>query len=555
MAIRQGVFDNNFCAVGESFSNCLSLGIAGNVIDGVSTDWSVLNPGTCSCPSDCTNHGSCQLGLRCNCDAGYGGVDCASIRCSEQTCSNRGTCTTLPTLGFDSCVCQDGFALGDCSAKIEYLPEIPPLLPYPQYSDWDEYGDNNPIFNESTIAQVHLTISQEDLNFLINPVNANVREYKHANFSFYNGATSQRFEDVGMRIKGGASRYFSKKSWKISFNTFEKGRSWAQQKKLVLKDASMDALYVREKASISALKAMGAPAQRSSYAVVYVNGMIWGLYLLLEDPARDEYLDSRFGNSKGSLWKCQANLQYISDDPDAYRDQGYKPMTDHAEESFEPLANFIEVLNLTPDDQFEEQIQTVMDVEFFLRTLAVEVATGNWDGIYNSNNYCLYYNTDGLFYYYRYDLDISFGSLDFFYRGSNRPIWTWASAVPPGSGQLLPDRILAVSSFQEMYSSYLSKLLTYVNLDMEGPFQQMVNRMHRTIQNAVSLDKWHSLDQWMYSEYDFERNLFEAVERPAFWPPNNLLTTDSWKPFLGFNEFIKIRNQVTEEDLQSGPPQ
>tara|TARA_R110002050_G_scaffold154997_2_gene282981 strand:- start:831 stop:1025 length:195 start_codon:yes stop_codon:yes gene_type:complete len=58
-------------------------------------------------------------------------------------------------------------------------------------------------------------------------------------------------------------------------------------------------------------------------------------------------------------------------------------MTEKAEESFLPLLNFIEVLNLTPDDQFEDAIQQVFDVEFFLRTLVVEVLTGNWDGIQN----------------------------------------------------------------------------------------------------------------------------------------------------------------------------
>ena len=386
-------------------------------------------------------------------------------------------------------------------------------------------------------------------------MNQNIRDYKHANFSFYNGPTSQRFEDVGMRIKGGASRAYAKKSWKISFNKFEKGRKWAQQKKIVLKDASMDSLYLRERASIAALYSMSAPAQRASYAVVYINEMFWGIYLLMEDPGSDEYLKSRFGTDEGSLWKCQGSLQYVSNDTNAYRDEGYKPMNDHAEESFEPLANFIEVLNLTPDDEFEEQIQTVMDVEFFLRTLAVEVATGNWDGIYNANNYFLYYNTDGLFYYYRYDLDISFGSLDSWYGFSTRSIWTWASTFPPGRGQLLPDRILAVPSFQEIYSSYLLKLLSYVNDNFKGPFAERVERMHQSIEVAVPMDKWHSLDNGMYAQPDYATNLFEPIERPAFWPPNNVVQTDSFKPFLGFYEFIKIRNTITNQDLENGPNQ
>ena len=42
-------------------------------------------------------------------------------------------------------------------------------------------------------------------------------------------------------------------------------------------------------------------------------------------------------------------------------------MNDGAEESYEPLINFLDILNNCPDDEFEEKIQTVMDIEFYLR--------------------------------------------------------------------------------------------------------------------------------------------------------------------------------------------
>eukprot|EP00008_Paramoeba_atlantica_P013325 CAMPEP_0201482706 /NCGR_PEP_ID=MMETSP0151_2-20130828/6969_1 /ASSEMBLY_ACC=CAM_ASM_000257 /TAXON_ID=200890 /ORGANISM="Paramoeba atlantica, Strain 621/1 / CCAP 1560/9" /LENGTH=440 /DNA_ID=CAMNT_0047865519 /DNA_START=601 /DNA_END=1923 /DNA_ORIENTATION=+ len=434
------------------------------------------------------------------------------------------------------------------------LPAIPSLLGDPQYSDWDEYDDNHPIFNESTIAQIHLQISQEDLDFLINPVNQDIREYKHANFSFYNGAVTEVMEDVGMRIKGGLSRTFAKKSWKISFNTFVKGREWAQQKKIALKDASMDSMYVREKSAMAAVYAMGGPTPRGSHTMVYINGMAWGLYVILEDPGRDEFLKSRFGTSKGSLWKCVGTLEYLGSDPDLYRTEEYKASNDNAEESYEPLENFISVLNLTPDDEFEEKIQTVMNVEFFLRTLVAEVATGNGDGIWNGNNYFLYYQTDGLMYYYRHDLDLSFGFVDVYQRMAIRSVWEWGSATPPGRGRLLIDRILSVPSFQEMYSSYLLKLMTYVNVDQSGSYARRVSGIHSSIQAAVALDAWHSLDMVMPSQEDFEKNLQEDIYRPAFWPPIQGVPISKWSPFPGLFPFIKERNDFTETQLQSGPP-
>ena len=441
---------------GSSFANCVSyVSLFGGI------DWTILNAGTCDCPSDCSGHGVCT-DSGCRCDAGYTGVDCASINCSQQTCLNRGVCKTIfPDVEISSCECDNWQnVLGDCSGTMpDSLPGIPSLLPYPQYTDWDLYGNDHPIFNESTIAQIYLSIAPEDLDFLINPANKDVKEYKHADFRFYNGATTEVLEDVGMRIKGSLSRGFAKKSWKISFNTFVKGREWAQQKKISLKDAAMDSLYIREKVTQAAIYSMGGPTPRMSHAVVYINEMLWGLYVMLEEPARDEFLKSRFGNSKGSLWKCSGPLKYLGSDPDLYRTLEYKASNDHAEESYKPLENFISVLNLTPDDEFEEQIQTVMDVEFFLRTLSAEVATGNLDGIFNANNYCLYYNIDGLFYYYRYDLDLAYGATEDSFHMASRSIWEWGSESPPGRGRLLIDRILAVPAFQEIYASYLLKLL------------------------------------------------------------------------------------------------
>jgi len=42
-------------------------------------------------------------------------------------------------------------------------------------------------------------------------------------FWFYNGIVTKTLDNVGMRIKGGISRSWVKKGWKLSFNTFESG--------------------------------------------------------------------------------------------------------------------------------------------------------------------------------------------------------------------------------------------------------------------------------------------------------------------------------------------
>ena len=321
----------------------------------------------------------------------------------QQNCHGKGSCEYMHDLEISTCVCEDGYATNDCSSKMEELPAIPNLLNVDQYSSWDDYGDNHPIFNESTIAQIYITLDPEDLATLILPSNQDVRIYKKADFSFYNGATTERMENVGFRIKGGASRAFSKKSWKISFSHFVEDRKWGQQKKISLKSAAMDALYVRERAAFAGIRAMGGPVQRSSYATLYINGQYWGVYVLLEEAGlfhtptfippntnsyllppllplllfflgSNQFLKSRFGNDKGSLWKISGLnfLKWEGDNQEAYRNNSkYVAMNDNAEESYKPLVNLVDILNNCPDDEFEEKIQTVMDIEFFLRFVFV----------------------------------------------------------------------------------------------------------------------------------------------------------------------------------------
>ena len=72
------------------------------------------------------------------------------------------------------------------------------------------------------------------LRELQHPSNMHVREYRKCTFTIYNGKIQEKLENVGIRVKGGYSRQFMKKSWKMSFNTFVPKRELYQLKKLQL---------------------------------------------------------------------------------------------------------------------------------------------------------------------------------------------------------------------------------------------------------------------------------------------------------------------------------
>jgi hypothetical protein len=80
---------------------------------------------------------------------------------------------------------------------------------------------------------------------------------------FYNGNFTDKVSNIGFRIKGGISRTFAKKNWKVSFNKFEKGRTWYKLKKLLLRADDTDPTLARDIMSTSVARSMVCTEQQS----------------------------------------------------------------------------------------------------------------------------------------------------------------------------------------------------------------------------------------------------------------------------------------------------
>lgn len=85
-----------------------------------------------------------------------------AVLCGKQNCTNAGTCATVA--GYQTCVCNATNALDDCSATIGRLPPIQQTFPDTQYSSWDKYDNDHPIYNDSTIAQIRIEMKVSALS-------------------------------------------------------------------------------------------------------------------------------------------------------------------------------------------------------------------------------------------------------------------------------------------------------------------------------------------------------------------------------------------------------
>lgn len=201
---------------------------------------------------------------------------------------------------------------------------------------------------------------------------------------------------VGIRFKGESSYRSAatqKKPLKIDLNEFIKKQGYQGIKKFNLHNGLGDPSLQREVLSYYLLRKMGVPAPRTAYCRLYLNNQYWGLYLLVEQIDKT-FLKKHFINAKGNLYK---NVHNTGMKWEGERDTTYKRRfdlkTNKKKGDWQPFVDFLKVINECPNEQFEERIGQVFNVPLFLKTIAVDVLTNNWDSyLANGRNFYLYHD-------------------------------------------------------------------------------------------------------------------------------------------------------------------
>ena len=111
-----------------------------------------------------------------------------------------------------------------------------------------------------------------------------------------------RVRNVGVRVRGLASRSAVKPGLLIDFNRYIAEQAFLGMSALVLDNALRDASLVRERVSMAFIKRMGQPAPRESFARVYINGLYEGLYVLVE-AVDSPFLAREVGDGFGYLFE------------------------------------------------------------------------------------------------------------------------------------------------------------------------------------------------------------------------------------------------------------
>ncbi len=401
------------------------------------------------------------------------------------------------------------------------------------------------IFDDAQVARVDITIDPQYLAYV----------YAHpqsdsefvAQFRFQNGSINETVDSIGFRLRGNTSRDSKKKSFKVSFNTFVKGREFYGLDKMNLNGEHNDPSIIRSKLCFDQYGKAGIIVSRANHTEVYINNKYYGLYINVEH-IDDEFLTKRFADDAGNLWKClyPADLVYKGDDPNIYKNMNnngtptYELKTNEDEGDFLPLVRLIKVLHSTPQAAFQDSIESVMDVRSVLQYLAFNVLTGSWDD-YRSlmNNYYLYYQPSvARFILIPYDYDNTYGIDWFGVNWSTADPYNYPKAVQ--GNRPLSEKILAIPQYRNLYTHFISH---YREKIFELPlWYERIESLRQMITQSALADTFRTKD-WGFTSGDF----FNSYSATGY---------SNQHVKFGLKEFINKRNQslLTQLNYQSAPP-
>jgi len=392
--------------------------------------------------------------------------------------------------------------------NISSLLHVCLLLVLSHSSVWAQadFPEDGAIFRDDIVPRIDISIHPDTLTWIYENVESN-NEFR-VTYTFTTDTLVETIEDVGFRLRGNTSRYSQKKSFKISFNSFQSGRDFYGLEKVNLNGEHNDPSIIRSKLSWKLARDFGIPGARANHVERYINNNYFGLYVQVEQ-IDEEFVESRFDNKDGNLYKClwPSDLDDRGSEPEDYQhlnsgQRVYDLKTNTLADDYSDIAEFITQLNHLPNEDFDCEIGQYYNVLDYLRVIAFDVFIGNWDGpIYNKNNFYLYHNTKSdRFEYIPYDLDNTFGidwsNIDW----ANRNIYQWAKQGEP---RPIYQKMMDNDRLREIYTQYMAAL---IGEDFTGSaFNIEVNRIKDMITPYVENDPYYPLD-YGYSITDFNNS-------------------------------------------------
>lgn len=396
--------------------------------------------------------------------------------------------------------------LSSCTPSGTDMPQVPEDRP--DNVDWE--AAYSYVFDSSVIPEIHLKFTEEEWNKLLRAYDKDPdnKEFVRCDVLYVKGEDRREIPAAGIRLRGNTSRRRPEGSngkmhvgnnpdwhhahFSLDFHYYEK--NWLHTiegvRQVDLKWFKDDPSYTREIYCYDLFHRFGVwTAVHDVYTRLWVRvggsrEAYYGVYGLLEHIDKN-YLRARkelFSSAEGNLWKNGAGAGLRSSGEKFELKCGADPG-----QARRQLDDFIHKLNSYSNDVFYNWIESVVDIELFLRTYAVNVAVGMWDDYWNnSNNYYLYFTPEGRFFFIPFDYDNTLGtSLQCGVQsdaGRHDPLG-WGEDRNP-----LVAKILSRPQWRSMYIGFLRELTTSSGLSTPASARERILSWQERIAPLVAND-------------------------------------------------------------------
>jgi putative membrane-bound dehydrogenase-like protein len=281
----------------------------------------------------------------------------------------------------------------------------------------------------------------------------------------------QTFTAADLRYSGNASYMASAGGLKRSF-VVEISRAVPTQFRglngLLLQSGALDATKAREALAFAYFREAGVPAPRTALADVTLTvpgrhkRAVLGLYTVVE-PVDVAFLRHHFQDDSGLLVRPQGlrGLDDLGDLWERYRDS-YRPLSEPTPAQATRLIEFVQLVQKADDERFRREIHSYLDVDKFLRFMAVQSLIANADGFFTLGyNYAIYLEPKtNRFLFIPGDQELSFAN--FLMMGTGDQLMNMSIDKPYRAANRLADRLLEIPEVREAHRKIVEELVATV---------------------------------------------------------------------------------------------
>ena len=365
------------------------------------------------------------------------------------------------------------------------------------------------LFEPNHVVEVEITVPEADWASLCRQSRRNPFAGSLENpFSYFKADVTidgVKIANVGIRKKGfiGSLDDF-RPSLKVKFDEFVDQAPIDGLANMTLNNNKQDRSLLSQQLTYYVFRKAGVHAPRCNFATVTVNGEYLGIYSHVES-IKKPFLKNEFGDSSGKLYEGTLADFY----PKAIdRIEAKSKQADKDRDKIKELAELLEAADTTLAD-----IESIVDVENFLRFWVVESIIGFWDGYtQNQNNFFVYESPkNGQLYFMPWGADSCFGDRGFGRFGGQGGVAVRAESI-------LANRLYHMDGIPERYRQIMLTVLD--DVWHEKDLLAEISRARKVVYDDISDLQLDALRE-MNRVSTFVQGRRDAImaELNSNWPP------------------------------------